>query len=524
MSHPLTTDHSLLTNPTAGPDFYNHLHSLLFIMQNGTMIQYFHWYIPTDGKFWKQVAAEAPRLAELGINAVWLPPACKAAAGKHSVGYDVYDLYDLGEFKQKGSVRTKYGTKRDYIAAVKALQACGMQVMADIVVNHLGGGDETETIKAVKVNPENRNEPISEPYDIEAYTKFTYPGRKGKYSDFIWTHQCFSGVDYDHRTGESAIFNILQEWGDDWEEMIDDEKGNYDYLMFNDVEFRNPAVREELNRWGKWYHDTVGFDGVRLDAVKHISPKFYNEWLVKLRQNTGKEIFAVGEYWAPGQLELLLRYLEATEGNMSLFDSSLHHNLHNASQSGNTFDLRIILDESLVKTVPEKAVTVVDNHDTQPLQALEAPVEHWFKPHAYSLILLRQEGYPCIFYPDLYGTSYVDKGRDGADHEIFLHKVEELEALLYARKQFAYGTQRDFFDDPNCIGWTREGDEEHSGCAVMLTNSDADKKRMEIGQRYSGKTFVDLLQKCEAEVMIDEAGWGEFFVAPGSVSVWVEKQ
>lgn len=492
-------------------------------MQNGTMIQYFHWYLPKDGKFWKKVKQEAPRLAALGINAVWLPPACKATEGANSVGYDVYDLYDLGEFDQKGSVRTKYGTKDEYIAAVKALQAAGMQVMADIVVNHLSGGDETEKVMAVKVNPENRNEVVSEPYEIEAFTQFTYPGRAGKYSAFNWTHQCFSGVDYDHRTSETAIFNIQQEWGSDWEEMIDDEKGNYDYLMYNDVEFRNPAVREELNRWGKWYHDTVGFDGVRLDAVKHISPKFYNEWLVKLREDTGKEIFAVGEYWAPGQLDLLLRYLEATEGKMSLFDSSLHHKLHIASQGGNTFDMRTILDDTLMKAAPEKAVTVVDNHDTQPLQALEAPVEPWFKPHAYALILLREEGYPCIFYPDLYGATYTDKGRDGNDHEIFLNKVEELETLLMARRQHAYGVQHEFFDDPSCIGWTREGDEEHGGCAIILTNSDANKKRMEIGQRYAGKAFIDLLEKCEEEVVIDGEGWGEFTVSPGSVSVWVEK-
>ena len=492
-------------------------------MQNGTMIQYFHWYLPRDGKFWQQVKKDAPRLAELGINSLWLPPACKGAEGNYSVGYDIYDLYDLGEFDQKGSVRTKYGTKEEYIAAVKALQANGMQVMADIVVNHLGGGDETEVVTAVKVNSEDRNEPVSEPLEIEAFTKFTYPGRAGKYSDFTWTHQCFSGVDYDHRTGETAIYNILQEWGDDWEEMIGDEKGNYDYLMFNDVEFRNPAVREELNKWGKWYHDTVGFDGVRLDAVKHISPKFYNEWLVKLRENTGKEIFAVGEYWAPGQLQPLLRYIEATEGHMSLFDSSLHYNLHFASQSGNTFDLRTILDETLMKAMPLKAVTVVDNHDTQPLQALEAPVEHWFKPHAYSLILLRQEGYPCVFYPDLYGASYTDKGKDGNEYEIFLNKVEELEPLLYARKQHAYGLQRDYFHEPNCIGWAREGDEEHSGCAVILTNGDGDIKRMEMGQCYAGKTFVDLLKKCNNEVVIDEDGLGEFLVSPGSVSVWVEK-
>ena len=47
--------------------------------------------------------------------------------------------------------------------------------------------------------------------------------------------------------------------------------------------------------------------------------------------------------------------------------------------------------------------TLVMNHDTQPYQALEAPIEPFFKPLAYALILLRSSGYPCLFYGDLYG-------------------------------------------------------------------------------------------------------------------------
>ncbi len=51
-----------------------------------------------------------------------------------------------------------------------------------------------------------------------------------------------------------------------------------------------------------------------------------------LRKNTGKNIFAVGEFWAPGNTELLEKYVEDTEGAMSLFDASLHKNLHIASE------------------------------------------------------------------------------------------------------------------------------------------------------------------------------------------------
>ena len=35
----------------------------------------------------------------------------------------------------------------------------------------------------------------------------------------------------------------------------------------------------------------------------------------------------------------------------------------------------------------------------------------------------------------------------------------ELDQLLRIRKDLAYGEQRDYFDDPNCIGWVRSGAE-----------------------------------------------------------------
>ena len=488
-------------------------------------MQYFHWYYPHDGSLWKKVKEEAPQLAAIGINAVWLPPACKGTEGAHSVGYDVYDLYDLGEFESKGSVRTKYGTRQEYLDAIEALQGEKIGVYVDIVVNHLGGGDETELIPVVRMNPEDRNEVISEPFQIEAYTKFTYPARKGKYSDFQWDHTCFSGVDYDHKTGETGIYNIMNEYGLEWEEMLTDEKGNYDYLMFCDVEFRNPAVREELKRWGKWYYETTKFDGLRLDAVKHIAPQFYNEWLAYMRHMTGKELFAVGEYWAPGHLPLLEKYIHASDGQISLFDAALHHRFHTASKCGSSYDLRTIFDDTLVATHPHLAVTLVANHDTQPLQALEAPVEPWFKPIAYALILLREKGYPCIFYPDLYSAEYVDKGQDGNEYHIVMPALDSLPLLCKLRKEASYGNEHDYFDHPNCIGWTREGanDIPNSGCAVVLSNGDPGNKQMFVGKQHAGRVFVDALQNEMQEIIIDENGEAEFYCPGGSVSVWIDK-
>lgn len=266
-------------------------------------------------------------------------------------------------------------------------------------------------------------------------------------------------------------------------------------------------------------------DGFRLDAVKHIPPDFLNDWIDFLKDKKGQEVFFVGEYWE-NNVESLNHFMDCTEGRMNLFDAPLHYNFHIASTGGNQYDLRQIFDNSFTQINPTKSVTLVDNHDSQPLQALESPIESWFKPLAYALILLRVDGTPCVFYPDLYGAKYTDKGADGQDHEITLPKVDELEKLLSARKLYAYGDQYDYFDHDNCIGWTRLGieEKEKSGLAVVLSNGESGSKAMEMGQNFAGKRFMDLMGKSKKEVVVNKSGWGEFLCEAGSVSVWVQRE
>ncbi|MFO0913527.1 MAG: alpha-amylase family glycosyl hydrolase [Pirellulales bacterium] len=126
---------------------------------NGVMMQGFHWYSRGDGGHWIEVAQRADELARSGFTAVWLPPAYKGYAGAADVGYGVYDMYDLGEFDQKGSVRTKYGTRTDFLAAVAALRRAGLQVYADVVLNHRLGADQTELVRATPYANDNRRQP-----------------------------------------------------------------------------------------------------------------------------------------------------------------------------------------------------------------------------------------------------------------------------------------------------------------------------------------------------------------------------
>ncbi|MEH2286115.1 alpha-amylase [Nostoc sp.] len=485
---------------------------------NGVMMQYFHWYIPPDGNLWNEFKEKVKELADAGVTSVWLPPAYKGTGGGYDVGYGVYDMYDLGEFDQKGSVRTKYGTKDEYISAVKAAKAAGIRVYADVVLNHKLGADLEEEVEATPYSPDDRNQAIGEMQKIKVWTHFTFPGRKGKYSDMEWHWWHFDAVDYNvYNEGENAVYLFKDKHFDD---NVDLEKGAFDYLMGCDLDMESPEVREELNRWGEWFVETTDIDGFRFDAVKHVRAGFFPEWLIHCRQKAGRDLFAVGEYWSY-EVEALHHFLNITEGNVMLFDAPLHYNFSAASSQGNDYDMRQIFDNTLVQQQPTLAVTLVENHDSQPLQSLESVVESWFKPLAYALILLRSEGYPCIFYADYYGANYKDKGPDGNEYEIWLDSHQWIiDKFLHARQTYAFGDQYDYFDHPNTIGWTRPGDEEHpGGMAVVLSNGGEGTKWMEVGQPNS--TYIDITEHISEPVTTNDEGWADFRCNAGSVSVWV---
>src|SRR5690349_8980326 len=78
--------------------------------------------LPPDGgmttSWWDHLAAQAGALRQAGFTAIWLPPVMKGASGKASVGYDVFDDYDIGSKTQKGTMQTRYGTREELIRCV----------------------------------------------------------------------------------------------------------------------------------------------------------------------------------------------------------------------------------------------------------------------------------------------------------------------------------------------------------------------------------------------------------------------
>jgi len=157
---------------------------------------------------------------------------------------------------------------------------------------------------------------------------------------------------------------------------------------------------------------------------------------------------------------------------------------------------------------------MVMNHDTQPGQTCETPIAPFFKSLAYAMILLRTRGLPCVFYGDVYGILGDEPEPPACNGR--------LPTLIFARKLFAYGEQRDYMDSPICVGWTRLGTWDRTdGCAVLMSVWQPGRKKMFVGLDKAGQAWCDILGNWREDIVIDRKGFGDFECAERTVSVFV---
>lgn len=84
-----------------------------------------------------ELMVKMPEIAEAGYTSLWLPPPVKGGS-IFSVGYDVFDPFDLGDKDQQGTVRTRYGTKAQLLRVVELAHRFGLRVYFDNIMNHRG--------------------------------------------------------------------------------------------------------------------------------------------------------------------------------------------------------------------------------------------------------------------------------------------------------------------------------------------------------------------------------------------------
>lgn len=121
------------------------------------MMQAFYWNVPVDetnlnGTWWDNLSGKASELKSSGIFAIWTPGPAKGNWGILDNGYGIYDHYDLGNYYQKGSTETRFGSRSELETMIQTMhQSPRINVYSDVVLNHVYSSDENEEVNpAVK--------------------------------------------------------------------------------------------------------------------------------------------------------------------------------------------------------------------------------------------------------------------------------------------------------------------------------------------------------------------------------------
>ena len=344
------------------------------------MMQAFYWDVNPIGGWWNLLNTKIDAWAAAGITTMWLPVVSKGQSGGFSMGYDPYDYFDFGQFNQKGSTKTRFGSFTELTSLITNAKAKGFKLIADIVINHNSGGDYEYS-----------------PYSGKSYyTKFTPMSGKfnRNYEDF---HP--SGVD----AGDDGSF------------------AGFPDLCLN-VNNVKDWLWKRTDGVGKYYKNTLGFDGWRFDYVKGFSPNVVKDWNTEV----GGTI-SIGEYY-DGNVTLVNNWCNAA--NSGAFDFPLMFALKDAF-NGN--DLTKLETAGLIAVNPSRAYTFIANHDVDDVYPHN-------KLRAYAFILCA-EGTPFIFYKD---------------YDFLLDKAK-LNTLINIRKTLAAGSTTRLFSSSSEFIFRRNG-------------------------------------------------------------------
>jgi alpha-amylase len=129
--------------------------------QNDAMMQAFYWNVPVDetnknGTWWDNLSSKAIELKNAGVTGLWVPAPSKGNWGISDMGYGIYDHYDLGNYFQKGTTETRFGSKAELLNMINVMHSTAngkprINVYADIILNHIYSSDENSQVNpAVK--------------------------------------------------------------------------------------------------------------------------------------------------------------------------------------------------------------------------------------------------------------------------------------------------------------------------------------------------------------------------------------
>ncbi len=421
-------------------------------------------------------------LTDMGITAIWISQPVENVYALHPSGYTSYHGYWARDYKKSNPY---FGSLSDFDRLVDTAHANGIKVIMDFTPNHSSPALETDPAYAENgAVYDNGNLLASYSNDNENF--FHHNG----------------GTDFS--SYEDSIYRNL-----------------YDLADYN---LNNEEVDQYLKESIKLWLDR-GIDGIRVDAVKHMSQGWQESLMSEIYSH--RPVFTFGEWFlGKGEVSQQNHYF-ANESGMSLLDFRYGQTIREVLKNGsaNWYDFNSMIQntaENYDEVIDQ--VTFIDNHDMSRFSDENSSNRSTDMALA---VLLTSRGVPTIYYgTEQYLTGSHDPNnrkpmknfdRSTSSYEI----ISQLAQVRQSNPALGYGDTEERWINSNVYIYERQ-----FGNNIVLTavnSGDSPQNITNLKTSLPEGTYSDELDQIldgNAISVNQDGAVDSFQLSPKSVAVW----
>lgn len=357
--------------------------------------------------------------SDMGVTALWISSPVEnimtVDPTNNCASYHGYWAKDFFETNKA------FGTKEDFKTLINTAHNNGIKIVIDFAPNHTS----TAEYKGYTF-----------PEDGALYKNGSLVGKFSNDSAGIFNHESWT----DYSTYENGVYHSM--------------------YGLADLNHQNPTVdsymKEAIDQWLDY-----GVDGIRVDAVKHMSMGWQTNWLSSIYEK--HSVFVFGEWFNGGTGNDSQMTSFANKSGMSLLDFRYANAVRNAlgSYSGTMKDLYQVMKETASDyDEVNDQVTFIDNHDMSRFMTLTKGNSRNVE-NAY-VMLLTSRGVPTIYYgSEQYAQGSTDPYNRGDmpsfnKNSTAYKVISALAPLRKSNPAAAYGTTKERWMNEDVLIYERE--------------------------------------------------------------------
>ena len=281
---------------------------------------------------------------DLGVTALWLTPVLENDSPDNAQGYSTYHGYATTNYYR---VDPRFGTNDDYRRLCDEAHAKGLKVVMDMIFNHSGFE-----------HPWTHDKPTKDWLNLPDWLDESKGTSNPEGTSFQQTSYKLTPVK-DPYASEVDLKETVEGWF---------------VPTMPDLNQHNPHLMRYLIQNSKWWIETVGIDGIRMDTYPYAYADAMADWMKELGEEY-PNFNTVGETWVtePAYTAAWQKGSKLSERNSYLktvMDFSFYDKINRAAteETDGWFAGLNLLYNSFVYDYlypnPSSVMAFIDNHDT----------------------------------------------------------------------------------------------------------------------------------------------------------------